>query len=891
MIRVGIFMGGASREREISFAGGRTVYDLLDKNLFEPVPLFVDSLGNIVELNWPNIYKGTIRDFYPPVGATPFTDWPYPVYVESLGPLPPEQLQKLLLQIGKPVTLSQLAQFIDLAFLALHGTDGEDGSIQGLLQWLQIPYTGSGIVPAGLGMDKTMQKQLMKAAGWDVPQSMIIDRKAWMEKPDRSWYAQAADQIGIPLVIRPANQGSSIGVSILKHKKQNAFRQAVEKALFIQTISYDLWRAQQLNLTAWLQQLSEVKDGVGIPFRVGNTILYHPKQVIDALQRHFHATKDPVLLESIYEEQQVVVEEFIDGLEFSCIVIRNENGKPLALPPTEIRKAGSHYDYRSKYLSGISRKVTPASLPARQIERIRRHCEELFEFFGFHVYARIDGFLRKKDGRIFLNDPNTTSGMLPSSFFFHQAAEIGLNPTQFLTYIIRTSLQERSRSPLAVRAKPLLHALDQAMEKNRKAVTEKKRVAVVFGGHSSERHISVESGRNVFEKLASSQPYQPIPVFLMPDTQQSYKLVQLPIHLMLKDNADDIHDAVVHYAPHPVVEKIKKQAQPITQRFAAPDYTFEPKPTSWHQLRQQVDFVFLALHGRPGEDGTVQADLERIDLPYNGSDSATSQLAIDKYATNECLKNHGIRTPRHALFYRDHWLRAPQQFYQSIEQTFPYPLIAKPVDDGCSTAVKRITNRQQLEAYCHLLFRENRHRNGRWQKLLQLKPNEEFPAKNKLLVEEWVQANGAVRFLEITGGLLTHYHPDGNISYEVFEPSEIIAQGDVLSLEEKFLAGEGQNLTPARFAEDEQENQRIAAVVKSDLERVAKTLHIYGYCRIDAFVRIYPKNRVETIVLEVNTLPGLTPATCLFHQAALHNYKPFDFLNAIIRNGCAKVQR
>src|SRR5690606_40758738 len=62
----------------------------------------------------------------------------------------------------------------------------------------------------------------------------------------------------------------------------------------------------------------------------------------------------------------------------------------------------------------------------------------------FNVYARIDGF-HGKDGKIFLNDPNTTSGMMPSSFFFHQAAEIGLRPSAFLSYLIETSLEERIR--------------------------------------------------------------------------------------------------------------------------------------------------------------------------------------------------------------------------------------------------------------------------------------------------------------------------------------------------------------------------------------------------------------------------------------------------------------
>ena len=84
-MRIGIFFGGTSREREISFAGGRTVFDNLDKTLFQPVPIFVDSLGQFILLDWPNIYKGTIRDFYPPVEVQPPTLHPWQVYIESLA--------------------------------------------------------------------------------------------------------------------------------------------------------------------------------------------------------------------------------------------------------------------------------------------------------------------------------------------------------------------------------------------------------------------------------------------------------------------------------------------------------------------------------------------------------------------------------------------------------------------------------------------------------------------------------------------------------------------------------------------------------------------------------------------------------------------------------------
>src|SRR6478672_8315267 len=101
MIRIGIFFGGGSREREISFAGGRTVYDNLDKNLFEPVPIFIDSLGNFIELDWNFVYKGTIRDFYPPINFLPSSPHGFQIYPESLGELSLQQQEKIISAVGK----------------------------------------------------------------------------------------------------------------------------------------------------------------------------------------------------------------------------------------------------------------------------------------------------------------------------------------------------------------------------------------------------------------------------------------------------------------------------------------------------------------------------------------------------------------------------------------------------------------------------------------------------------------------------------------------------------------------------------------------------------------------------------------------------------------------
>jgi D-alanine-D-alanine ligase len=480
--------------------------------------------------------------------------------------------------------------------------------------------------------------------------------------------------------------------------------------------------------------------------------------------------------------------------------------------------------------------------------------------------------------------------MLPSSFFFHQAAEIGLNPSQFLTYIIRTSISERINSLSYTKTyRKLLQDLDEKILGLKNQVSAKKKIAVILGGYSSERHISVESGRNIFEKLASSTKYEPVPVFLV-GSEKEYSLYQIPINLLLKDNADDIRDKILHFKKHPVIEKIKKQCRELTSKYASSSIVFEPEKISLEDLGKTMDGVFIALHGRPGEDGQLQSDLDKFNIPYNGSGVASSQITINKYQTNEILRQHGFKIATHLLLKKEDWQHDKDRFYEGITAAVSYPFICKPVDDGCSSAVKKIHSLDDLDAFCHLIFRDKEELQKKYTHILGLKPKEEFPRKKQLLVEELITRNGAEHFLEITGGMVTKLNGTGKIQFEIFEPSEALAGEDVLSLEEKFLAGQGQNITPARFAKDKKEYERIAAFVKTDFEKAARILNVSGYCRIDAFVRIFADGRVETIIIEVNSLPGMTPATVIFHQAAINHYKPFDFIDKILEFSFQKKQ-
>lgn len=893
---MGILFGGPSREREISFAGGRTVYDNLNKTLFEPVPIFIDSLKNMILLDWSYIYKGTIRDFYPPLDFLPESASDFQLYIESLQDLDSEEINAMISKVGRLVLPEQLSDHIDFAFLALHGVYGEDGQIQAMLESLSIPYSGSGILPSAIGMNKAFQKRTLSASGLPMPAFTTITRREWQRNHNKSEYLDRCLQLfDRQMVVKPANQGSSIGVAILDSPSLEEFVLAVDQAFFIQTLNKETWQSlHEQGKINWVRDLSDIRTGLGLPLVAGcnslpeQAFVFRPDELLKYIDTHFATKEEPLRFQATDTENEVLVEQFISGKEFSCIVVRNEDGNPVALPPTEIIKGKEVYDYRSKYLAGLSRKVTPIEVEDSILQKIRQDCVTLFNFFNFDVYARIDGFLAD-DGTVYLNDPNTTSGMLPSSFFFHQAAEIGLNPSQFLTYIIRTSLDERlKKSPLDIDIRGLADDLDNDLILMKTSVTEKRKIAVIMGGYSTERHISVESGRNIFEKLASSEKYEPIPVFLT-GNDDHYDLYQIPVNLLLKDNADDIRDKILNFKTHPLIDQIRTEAQLITDKYTDDSMTFQPVKLSLEDLAELVDGVFIALHGRPGEDGNIQAKLDTIGLPYNGSGVSSSETTINKYNTNQFLKQHGFKVAEQTLVYKSDYQADPEGTVEKLLQQYELPVIAKPVDDGCSSAVKKINKKEELHAFLRSLFREQEVLDTDDAATLKVKPREEFSIKDVALIENFISKEGAKYFLEVTGGMLTHWDEQGQqIQYEVFEPSEALAGGEVLSLEEKFLAGEGQNLTPARFGRTQEEYYHIASQVKSDLGKVARLLNVEGYCRIDAFVRVMPDNSVETIIIEVNSLPGMTPATCIYHQAALNGYKPFDFIDRILEYSLKK---
>ncbi|MFN8422023.1 MAG: hypothetical protein U0470_01095 [Anaerolineae bacterium] len=164
--------------------------------------------------------------------------------------------------------------------------------------------------------------------------------------------------------------------------------------------------------------------------------------------------EDPAALvaavdEALRWDTAALVEEFLDGLEFSVIVLGAPGGGAEALLPTETISPNPFMTYDDKYMPGRSQKITPARVGADTLARIRREAERIFVAFGFKGYARLDGFLMP-DGRLLFTDPNSTSGMAPSSFMFHQAAEAGLTAGMVIERIIEVAAADHraKRGPL-----------------------------------------------------------------------------------------------------------------------------------------------------------------------------------------------------------------------------------------------------------------------------------------------------------------------------------------------------------------------------------------------------------------------------------------------------------
>lgn len=212
-LRVGIIFGGKSSEHEVSLQSARNIVDAMDKQRFDVTLLGIDKQG---EWHINDASNYLINAENPALIALNRSN-------QQVALIPGLEKNQLI-DTQDAQAMSQL----DVIFPIVHGTLGEDGSLQGLLRIANIPYVGSGVLGSAVCMDKDVTKRLLRDAGLNVAPFVTLTRRTRQQVT----FEQVVEQLGLPLFIKPANQGSSVGVS--KVKDSATYQQALDSAF-----SYD----------------------------------------------------------------------------------------------------------------------------------------------------------------------------------------------------------------------------------------------------------------------------------------------------------------------------------------------------------------------------------------------------------------------------------------------------------------------------------------------------------------------------------------------------------------------------------------------------------------------------------------------------------------------------
>ncbi|KAL0347535.1 UNVERIFIED_CONTAM: D-alanine--D-alanine ligase [Sesamum calycinum] len=485
-------------------------------------------------------------------------------------------------------------------------------------------------------------------------------------------------------------------------------------------------------------------------------------------------------------------------------------------------------------------------------------------------------------------------------------AQVGFSHSNILrTVIQRACLRFPNLHEYSVVSSPILRAKSSQINTSFPKHQDLRKVFVIFGGDTSERQVSLMSGTNVWLNLQAFDDLEVIPCLLAPTNGyqlntdsdktklgESSKIVwTLPYSIVLRHTTEEVLDACIEAiepARAALTSHLRKQVMDELMEglknhdwFRGFDISDDlPKRYSLDQWVKQAKevgaTVFIAVHGGIGEDGTLQSLLEAEGVPYTGPGVMASKTCMDKVATSlslQHLADSGVLTITKDVRRKEDLLKMPllDIWHDLTSKLGCETLCVKPARDGCSTGVARLRCNGDLTVYVKAL--ENF--------LPRIPPNSlskahgviemPYPPPELLIFEPFIETDeiivsgnahhllwkGNSRWVEITVGVIGERG-----SMRSLTPSITVKEsGDILSLEEKFQGGTGINLTPPPLSI--MSNEALEKC-KEHIELIANTLELEGFSRIDAFVNV---DSGEVLIIEVNTVPGMTPSTVLIHQA------------------------
>lgn len=326
-IKLVVLFGGQSSEHEVSRVSAQSVLENLNRDKYE-----ISMIGITKQGKWLP-YKGDLQH----IGSG---QWEQEATAQGW--------QQSSAGNGSTLAafLHELAGMdkIDVIFPVLHGTNGEDGTIQGLFEMAEIPYVGCNVLSSAAGMDKAVSKALFEHAG--IPQGKyIVIRRPEISNHFADIEQRVRTELGYPCFVKPANAGSSVGISKVKG----------------------------------------------------------PDQLLKAV--NFAGQYD----------RKILIEEFIDGREVECAVLGYDT--PQASTVGEIVPCNEFYDYNAKYLDGDSKIIIPAILEEETVQTIRLYAVAAFQALDCSGLSRIDFFVEKQTGKVYINEINTLPGFTSISMY------------------------------------------------------------------------------------------------------------------------------------------------------------------------------------------------------------------------------------------------------------------------------------------------------------------------------------------------------------------------------------------------------------------------------------------------------------------------------------------
>ena len=376
--KVGLLFGGCSGEHEVSITSARAIASAFEqgenKSKYDILPVYIDKNGT-----W---QSGKLAQQVLTLGE------PLLLTAETTSSSENDKLAtgfSSLSPAGQNVSYSE----IDVWFPILHGPNGEDGTVQGLLSLMNVPFVGSGVLGSALSMDKIAMKMAFTQAGLPQVDYVAVNRSQIYSNPcsgARSLapsddagshrYPKLCDDIeaklGYPCFVKPANLGSSVGIA--KVRSRDELETALDNAA-----SYD---------------------------------------------------------------RRIVVEAGVEAREIECAVLGNDN--PRASVVGEITFDSDFYDYETKYTEGAAKLHIPANVPQAIASRIQEMAMEAFLAVDAAGLARVDFFYVEDSDEIFINEINTIPGFTSTSMYPRLWAHSGISFPELVDRLISLAL-ERDR--------------------------------------------------------------------------------------------------------------------------------------------------------------------------------------------------------------------------------------------------------------------------------------------------------------------------------------------------------------------------------------------------------------------------------------------------------------